>query len=236
MSRIAFAAFSVALTMACTTDAAQFVISSNVADTYIGLNKDGNPTVGWNGDAEIIVGDDNPDSSKDAVAAIFMFELPDLAGEFISDAKLDFTITGSDWMSSTAKLDLYGLRYASTTQVLTTDYGFGPEPGNGVLIQDDLYAGFGGDMNFPIFVSAEGSTLVDFLSDLYQNGAVGGDYVFFRLNLDAMSANPARIASASYADPAYRPSLTITTVPEPSTYAALFGLGALGFAILRRRK
>ncbi len=29
--------------------------------------------------------------------------------------------------------------------------------------------------------------------------------------------------------------VTINAIPEPSTYAALFGLGALGFAVLRRR-
>jgi hypothetical protein len=73
------------------------------------------------------------------------------------------------------------------------------------------------------------------LTQLIQ-GSLGGQVDFVILNQTGANSNFLRIASienGTYAAPQL--ILDYTVIPEPSTYAAILGLGVLGVALLRRR-
>lgn len=192
----------------------------------------------WVGQAEMRVGGSGTDVDA---AAVFFFALPELGeNDVISDAI--FTV-GLDMKSNspTFNLDLYGLGYRSSAAANPIEDFF-----SGAFETDPTATGLQSAFMTPaalasdiISTSSAGSAnLASFLSSLYAGGAVAGDYAVLRLNADI--ANPSNyhyynIPSASYADTGMRPTLTITTVPEPSTTAALFGAAAFGLVALRRR-
>lgn len=221
-----------------------FIIPGDPSDVSIGLNDSVQPIIGWNGDGGLQMGDDNAEFNKDDQAGIAVFELPDLAGETIGTASLDFTFTSGAFLGPGGDglpkgVDVYGLRTSSSNAVQTSDYGFGSTPGNGDLIQDDIFV-ITNSEPFPGAVSistdATGdANLASWLQNQYDNGANAGDYVFIRLNLDDATNNALAFGSANNATEANRPSLTIATVPEPTAYAALLGLLVLGWVYVRKR-
>jgi len=238
----AFAALSLAATSA---HAVVFTIEGDPSDRSIGLNESSQPVLLWNGDGSLVTADDNGEFNKDDQAGIAVFQLPDLAGEAIATASLRFTVTGGSHLASGGdgmpkSFDLYALRTNSSNAVVTGDYGFGANPGNGDLIQDDFYT-FTVSQAFPgpetvNTDSAADTALASWLQDAYDGGAVAGDYAFFRVNFDTEAANGATMGSANNGNEAFRPQLTIETVPEPATYAALLGLATLAVVGMRRRR
>jgi autotransporter-associated beta strand protein len=89
-------------------------------------------------------------------------------------------------------------------------------------------ASFGGTLSLTLidgFTPASGNTF-----NLFDWGSVSGS--FATLDLPSLSSGLTWDTSALYTDG----TLSVSAIPEPSTYAALGGLGALGVAVWRRRK
>lgn len=185
--------------------------------------------------------------STTAQSVILVFELPTLtAFQQIntttgSENKLTFRFDGyrSGSSSNLGSLDLYGLAFRSSSTVLASDYFNGAlDSAAGVsLIQNDIVAASNASSGTKQTDAAADTALGTFLAAQYSNGAVGGDFVFFRLNFDGPTtpneANGFTISSANNGTSGNRPTLTVDVIPEPST--AL--LGALGvLALLRRRR
>jgi hypothetical protein len=72
------------------------------------------------------------------------------------------------------------------------------------------------------------------------SGAATGEIFYFPGN-DNVGGNPTADIQGSHGLASYftlngNGEITFTVVPEPSTYAALIGIAALGYALLRRRR
>lgn len=110
-------------------------------------------------------------------AALYMFKLPALAvGEAVTNATFKAYLA---WSTTGFNVDLYALRVGATAAVDTPDFGVGPTPGNGTLIQDDFVAPStsGG------YVNTSGAGDAALLSYLTSNYAAD-KYLIVRLNAD----------------------------------------------------
>lgn len=110
-------------------------------------------------------------------------------------------------------------RYNPSTNALTTAFSFD----GGTTYYDFTTGGgtnaFGSSASFTVTnwaASATDGFGLDFYGALYGNGTQTG---------------PTLLSGQAYVD-----NLSVSAVPEPSTYAALAGLGALGLAIWRKRR
>jgi autotransporter-associated beta strand protein len=86
---------------------------------------------------------------------------------------------------------------------------------------------FGGTLNVNLisgYMPASGASF-----NLFDWGSASG--TFATLNLPALTSGLSWNTSSLYTDG----TISVSAIPEPSTYAAIFGLAALGFAALRRR-
>ena len=168
-------------------------------------------------------------------AAIFAFVLPDLGGEAIGSANfrgfLDNNTLTSDFSG-----DLYGLRTSSSVSILTTDWYGGALDGAHTRIMDNFVSAGTAEGNVDTDATAD-SVLVSWLQDQYTGGAVAGEYVFFRINMDTTTPSAgveARFDDGTTGD-ATHGALTITTVPEPAS-VVLVGMAGLALFLVRRRR
>jgi len=189
-------------------------ISSDAADTFIGLNSGGTPVPYYAGQDTLNMGDDNFGSSQGDNCAVVVFELPDLEGKTIAIANLTVEIKVG-WPGAASYplgVDLYGIRYADSPTVLASDYGFNGS-GPGSLIQDNVWE-ISSNINVPYAPfetdGAGDAVLAGWVSDQYTAGAQPGDYVFLRYELDTSTANQVQIASADNTEAGVgKPTLTL---------------------------
>ena len=112
---------------------------------------------------------------------------------------------------------------ANFDPAVATTYTFGDQAGRQLGAQnydvyvDGLLVNTNGTELFQgaNFTSATGFTAIGFMTD---SNRIGGDWIIDNVYIG------------------YGADFATQLVPEPSTYAALLGLGVLGFAFLRRRK
>jgi hypothetical protein len=227
------------------------VISGNPADA---VAEDSHPK---NGVGDVIrddaatsfrVGLAGTTGSTRSQAVILVFQLPTLTSEqYINVASgnlnnLAFRFTGyTNAATDIGNLDVYGLGYRSASTVLASDYFSGALDENATRIHDNAVAGSGVAANTTINSSPAASVALGmFIQQQYDNGAVGGDYVFFRLNYDgANTVNSARgfnIVSADATSNVPTLTLDVAVIPEPSSAALLLGGAALAAGGLRRRR
>lgn len=178
-----------------------FVVTSEKADVSIGvLSSNGTPSLLFSGESVLLVADNNYQYAKAEACAIVVFRLPDLGGKSITSANLAASMYASypGAASYPMGIDLYGVRYASSSTVLTNDYGNNGS-GSGILIQDNLWS----IPSSAIYdwtvretdVSGD-AALLSWIEDQYTAGAVAGDYIFLRYESDALTVNPCYITSA----------------------------------------
>ncbi|WP_309395819.1 hypothetical protein [Cerasicoccus maritimus] len=234
---------TLALGAALSTHAAVFNVTGDPSDRGIGLNDSLAPVFRSVTQTNLSLANDNFQFNQGDLVGVLVFELPDLGGQAISTANLYTQLTNGGYLQPDGgypyDIAIYGMRTSASNAVELTDYGFGTSPGNGDLIQSDYYT-FTTNQPFPgdeaVNTSAAGSiSLASWLQDQYDGGATAGDYAFIRLTPSGPTNNPPAFASADNTTPGYAPVLTVETIPEPRTYAAIAGLGMLTLAILRRR-
>lgn len=183
-------------------------------------------------------------SSTDVLRGFLQFDLSDplLAGATIDSVTLSLFIDGEDASSAdvNSTLALYQVTQSFTEAAVTWTSR------NGV----DNWTNPGGDFSTPALTStvANAGTATAGDNILFTGGTLGsviesniGSSIGLLLAVEEIDAtrHVYRFVSRNSftADIAFRPTLTInyTTVPEPSTYALLFGVAIAGAALVRRR-
>ncbi|MCK5781959.1 MAG: discoidin domain-containing protein [Flavobacteriales bacterium] len=147
------------------------------------------------------------------ISAVIPFEIPTLvAGESIVSASLNLQLLSKSGALENV-IDLYGLPYRSFSVMLTSDFYAGEFNGdvNAVALQQSIL-----DNNSALgsFSSNVGSAMADYINQEIANGAVAGDYVFFRLSINTDNTsnyNYWDIASNDHTSSEYRPSLSLVT-------------------------
>ncbi len=214
------------------------------ADTWV---RSGFPTTNFGTATELLVGTINPTSGgnpgadvsgADVGRLLVSFNLADpavvaaLSGQTITSVTLTFTVNSTD-TSSVSTVVSYSLFQSGTYNAgsVTWDSGRPAPIGSAVSTLSvnprDLAANdtvlFGSSASFTSLVS---SSLGDTLNLLLKQTTEG----------TPASRELLRLRSVDYTGTASDPVLTITAIPEPSAFAALAGLGMLGFAATRRRR
>ncbi len=111
-------------------------------------------------------------------------------------------------------IDLYGLGYKRKREMDSNWFwqgAFGEDPGGAIPLVDDYIPS--GTLG-PVIESdtAYGRKIMDFLKAQYANGAHGGDYVYFRLNMDVPNVDKDayfELASGNDYNPFHHPRLMI---------------------------
>ena len=132
-------------------------------------------------DPNIIPVDPDVVPEQNLVSGVYVFQLPTLdTNEMITSVDLSFYFNGPKGMP---ELDVYGLRHDSDPTIQVNDYWAGVYDSGAHLIQEMIIDEY---TNLPAFISTNttigDSSLKYWLNDCYRNGAVGGDYVFVRVN------------------------------------------------------
>ncbi|MEP0367030.1 MAG: putative Ig domain-containing protein [Cyclobacteriaceae bacterium] len=162
--------------------------------------------------------------------AVIPFELPVLAaGEEIASASFTTHLIGKAGNLSDA-VDLYAVPYQSSSTVSSSDYFGGAynSDANATALQQGFFDNSSA-LGQTTSNTAANTALATFLNAQYANGAVGGDYVFIRLNMDGNSGSQYNywdIASQDNTTAANRPILTVdiqSTANTAPVVAAISG-------------
>ena len=163
------------------------------------------------------VGASAADGSGITSSAIIPFKLPNRpAGKLVTSANLKIHVNyGRQWILS--NVDLYGLKYNAASTIYPANHFDGAYPdatADVTAIEDDYFAKNvdGGQLDTPRFeeTSAAGNTaLVAYINAQYDAGAVAGDYIFLRLNVDDPATTGAHYFGVDDGSTANAPTLTI---------------------------
>ncbi len=202
----------------------------------------GDGTMPWVGQSPHRVGYVNQGGVIGNSNSILVFQLPALpAGETVGEAHLSVAlVSGCSWFAPVGAVDVYGLGWRATPAPVVDDFYVGPYGGDATDATPIQHA-----LDVPTWTGGQSATvygtygtdvagdqaLADYLNAQYAAGAAG-NYVFIRMNLDE-DEQPlmAHYAFACANTPGSPVTMTLTTVPEPTTLALL----ALGAAVIRRR-
>jgi len=131
-------------------------------------------------------------------------------------------------------VDLYGLGVRDTPSVLLADWYEGSADPNNTLLVDTLVC----NVDPPGEKILTGDPFLNYMKTLYYaDGTPKGDYAAFRLNADPGSRGAYTGYVFGFSEHAtYAPTLTLTTIPEPSTFIIWSLLGTLGMTVGSWRK
>ncbi len=146
-------------------------------------------------------------------SAIIPFQIPTLElGERLTSATLNFYLLQSGG-GLEHKVDLYGLPFRSSSAVLSSDYFAGTYDTDqtATAIENDIL-----DLNSQNgnLQSSSSQAIIDFVNAQLDNGAVAGDFIFFRFSLDYNGSgnyNYWDIASQDHSASNNRPILNFET-------------------------
>lgn len=146
-------------------------------------------------------------------ALILVFQLPKLnQGEQISSANLSIHLQQKDNRPE-GNIDVYGLGFRSSPETLPTDYyqgAFEQKLDNAMQIQDDFVTPKIAPGSLSLNTVGR-NNLSAYLNEQYQLGAKQGDYVFIRLNPDALEISSYNYWEFYTADSNFIPEISLTT-------------------------
>ncbi|MBU2921558.1 T9SS type A sorting domain-containing protein [Winogradskyella psychrotolerans] len=170
------------------------------------------------------IGASAADGSPVTTSGIIPFKLPARpSGQLVVSANLKVHVNyGREWISS--NVDLYGLPYNAASTIYPADHYDGAYPdatADVTAIQDDYFSKNvdAGSLDTARFeeTNANGdNALVDYLNAQYDAGAVEGDYVFLRLNVDDPATTGAHYFGVDDGSTANAPTLSISIDGELS--------------------
>lgn len=193
-------------------------------------------------------------------SGIFYFQLPAIpSGEKLFTSNLGLTVN-NDFDSQVGQaIDVYGLGYLTGTPSTTlpnswfylgaNDTRTGTVLGTNITdpitkISNDFVLGGTAIPSGTLFETntSEDVVLTNYLTSLYDNGAVAGDFAIIRVSMDVNPGGNFRIdfASRDNGNASYRPFLQfdiqeVQPIPEPGTFA-LLALGFVGLQIRSRKR
>lgn len=143
--------------------------------------------------------------------AVIPFQLPTLtAGETITSAEISTQLIALSGGLST-EIDMYAIAYRSSNTILDSDYYAGTNDSSNQLVEKGFFTS-SSSVGKHISSETAKATLLDFVNQQYSNGAVGGDFIFIRLNQatdDTSNYNYWDIASQDNSTIENRPLLTL---------------------------
>eukprot|EP01093_Parvamoeba_rugata_P000716 TRINITY_DN1089_c0_g1_i1.p1 TRINITY_DN1089_c0_g1~~TRINITY_DN1089_c0_g1_i1.p1 ORF type:complete len:328 (+),score=93.71 TRINITY_DN1089_c0_g1_i1:41-1024(+) len=170
------------------------------------------------------IGASAADGSPITTSGIIPFKLPARpSGQLVVSANLKVHVNyGREWISS--NVDLYGLPYNAASTIYPADHfddAYPDTTADVTGIQDDYFSKNvdPGSLDTARFeeTNAGGDTaLVDYLNAQYDAGAVAGDYVFLRLNVDDPATTGAHYFGVDDGSTANAPTLSISIDGELS--------------------
>ncbi|WP_458628304.1 T9SS type A sorting domain-containing protein [Winogradskyella sp. PC D3.3] len=170
------------------------------------------------------IGASAADGSPITTSAIIPFKLPARPeGKLVVNANLKVHVNyGREWISS--NVDLYGLPYNAASTIDPADHfddAYPDTTADVTAIQDDYFtknvdAGSLDTARFEETNPGGDTALVDYLNAQYDAGAVAGDYVFLRLNVDNPATTGAHYFGIDDGSTANAPTLTIEVEDEGS--------------------
>lgn len=216
--------------------AALIEITGNTADreTYTGPGWPG----GLNGaTVRVGAGGSAPHLER---AAVFVFQLPiDILAADITSVSFSNTLVSHAGTGWTFSFDLYALDARASSTVLASDhYAGGNDTRSGVhLIQQD-FATNASLANSVLSTDSAGSISLTSFIQAQLNAGKGGQYIFLRINPDTSpTSGGLNFATADNTTlNMVLPTLTISTIPEPSAAAGLAGAAVLLQVAVRRRR
>ena len=152
--------------------------------------------------------------SSNKASAVIPFEIPVLAqGERLTSATLNFHLLQKAG-GLQHKVDLYGLPFRSSSTILSSDFFAGTYDTDqtATALENDIL-----DLNSTngSKQSSSSQAIVNFVNAQLDNGAVAGDFIFFRFSLDYNGAgnyNYWDIASQDHTVPNNRPVLNFDAI------------------------
>lgn len=156
--------------------------------------------------------------SNNKTSAVIPFQIPALQqGERLTSATLNFYLLQSGG-GLVHKVDLYGLPFRSSSTILSSDFFAGAynTDQSATPLENDIL-----DLNSVTgnIQSSSSQSIIDFVNDQLDSGAVTGDFIFFRFSLDFNGSgnyNYWDIASQDHTSSSYRPVLNFDTAENAS--------------------
>jgi hypothetical protein len=225
------------------------LINGDVADQFVGGPSSPGPqdangtSVGNIGGSTLKVGrvgGTGVDNTNGGRNAVYVFELPNLGAipNPFSSASLSFGVAGID-ANTAVDADLYGLsRRDATPSIVVADYYFGnaADPTDATRLQTTILTPTTTPNSIVVTDATGSANLMAFLNAQYDGGAGAGQFVYLRLNVDGglTAVRGYNVHTANDPDPAKRPTIEYTAVPEPASLA-LFAAAGVALAWGRRR-
>ncbi|WP_139957576.1 T9SS type A sorting domain-containing protein [Flavicella sediminum] len=173
-------------------------------------------------------------------SAIIPFKLPVRpSGKLVTSANLKVHVNyGREWITS--NVDLYGLTYNSASTIYAAnhyDNAYPDATAGATEIEDNYFAKnvAAGNLDSARFEETNTSgdaALVAYLNAQYDAGAVAGDYVFLRLNVDNPATTGAHYFGVDDGSTANAPTLTIVIEEAEVTPTTTFNVNPTGDGII----
>lgn len=154
------------------------------------------------------------------------------ANQFNSTFTVDFNALGIPVAPAGTKFGLYWFPAITDSDLVTAGVQFAP--GGNVIAPGSSYGFYRSDSIANLGITGINSPTAN---SAFVTPADGSTQKTISRNIDALTSTQEGQMGTNFAPSVsdYTASLTVTPVPEPSTYAAIFALSVFGLAVYRRK-